>query len=156
MVNLYELKKFYQQNYARHLVVKSQNVEIILVCWLPGQASPVHGHGPSDSVIMVLEGELSYTNYYPNGRKVSGTIHKGDISHAPVGVEHQIANNSNNELVTLHIYSPPLNRELQGFDLGYANQVELQEVQLPEETVRYLVAARNGTEAEPVDPGYAI
>lgn len=141
MVNLRELKQFYQQNYARHLVVKSHNVEIILVCWLPGQSSPVHGHGPSDSVMVVLEGELAYTNIYPDGRKVSGILRSGDVGHAPVGVQHQIANNGQQELVTLHIYAPPLNRELQGFDLGYANEVQVEEVQLPEETVRFLVAS---------------
>jgi hypothetical protein len=58
-----------------------------------------------------------------------------------VGVQHQISNHSDKELVTLHIYAPPLNRELQGFDLGYANDVEIQEVQLPEQTVKYLVAS---------------
>ncbi len=141
MVNLNELKHFYQQNYARHLVVKSQNVEIILVCWMPGQGSPIHGHGPSDSVIVILEGELAYTNYYPDGKTISGVLKPGEVAHAPVGVQHQISNHSDKELVTLHIYAPPLNRELQGFDLGYANDVEIQEVQLPEQTVKYLVAS---------------
>lgn len=140
MVNIRDLKHFHQHQYARHLVLKTQNVEIIMVCWLPGQGSPAHGHGPSDAVMMILEGEMAYTNFYPDGRKVSGIWRPGDIGHAPVGVQHQISNHSDSELVTLHIYSPPLQAAMQGFDLGYANDVQLQEVQLPQEIVQYLMA----------------
>lgn len=140
MVNLRDLKSFHQNQYARHLVVRTPNVEIIVVCWLPGQGSPVHGHGPSDAVMVILEGEMSYTNYFPDGKKVSGILRPGDIAHAPVGVKHQIANASDQSLVTLHIYSPALQTEFQGFDLGYANEVVLQEIQLPDSVVQFLMA----------------
>lgn len=141
MINLKDLKQFHEHQYARHLVLRTPNMEIIVVCWLPGQASPVHGHGPSDAVMVQLEGEITYTNFYPDGKKVSGVLHAGDIDHTPVGVEHQIANHSNDACVTLNIYSPPLQKEFQGFDLGYANDVKLEEIQLSDDVVRYLRAA---------------
>lgn len=141
MINLKDLKHFQQHQYARHLVLRTDNVEIIVVCWLPGQGSPVHGHGPSDAVMVILEGTMSYTNFYPDGKKVSGIWQAGDIGHCPVGVQHQISNHSNDPLVTLHVYSPPLQREHQGFDLGYANEVAIEEIQLSEDVIKYLKAA---------------
>ncbi len=139
-VNLNHLKLFQDNNYARNLVLKTDNLEIIVVCWKPGQASPVHGHGPSDAVMVILEGEMSYTNFFPDGRKVSGVWQAGDVGHCPVGVQHQIANRSEQDLVTFHIYSPPLQTRFQGFDLGYANEVQLHEVQLPQDVIRILMA----------------
>ena len=53
-------------------------------------------------------------------------------------------------MVSLHIYAPPLNRDLQGFDLGYDNDVEINEVQLPEETVQFLMA-RSPIKEDPSD-----
>ncbi len=153
MVNLRDLKHFQQNQYARHLVLRTDNVEIIVVCWLPGQCSPVHGHGPSDAVMVILEGKMSFTNFYPDGRKVSGIWEPGDIGHAPVGVKHQIANYSDEELVTLHIYSPPLQTELQGFDLGYANEVQIEEIQLSQDVIRYIRAA---SPFLPSDANYSI
>lgn len=153
MVNLRDLKHFQDNHYARHLVLRTDNVEIIVVCWLPGQSSPVHGHGPSDAIMVILEGTMSYTNFYPDGRKVSGIWQAGDIGHAPVGVQHQISNFSNAPLMTLHIYSPPLQTELQGFDLGYANDVQIEEVQVSEDIVRYLRAASPFIQE---DPNYVI
>jgi quercetin dioxygenase-like cupin family protein len=141
VINLRDLKHFQQGNYCRNLVLRTDNMEIIVVCWLPGQGSPVHGHGPSDAVMVILEGTMSYTNFYPDGKKVSGIWQTGDIGHAPVGVEHQISNLSDAPLVTLHVYSPPLKREDMGYDLGYANEVQFEEVQLSEEVIKFLRAA---------------
>lgn len=141
MINFKDLKQFHPSTYTRNLVLKTPNLEIILACWMPGHASPIHDHGVSDAVQLILEGEMSYTNIFPDGRKVSGTLRPGDIDHVPVGVKHIIANNSDQELVTLNIYAPALQMELQGFDLGYSNPVQLTEVQLPDELVKVLMAA---------------
>lgn len=157
VVHIEDLKQFHQAKYTRNLVLKTQNLEIILVCWMPGQESPVHDHGVSDAVHVVLEGEMSFTNIFPDGRRVSGTLRAGSIDHVPVGVEHIIANRSDKELVTLNIYSPPLQSELKSFDLGYSNTVHIKEVQLPEEIVKVLMAApRCTTENEAADPPYVI
>jgi cysteine dioxygenase len=140
MIHINDLKHFQQGKYTRNLVLKTPNIEIILVCWLPGQASPVHDHGKSDAVHVILEGEMSYTNIFPDGRKVSGTLVQGNIDHVPAGVAHIISNQSDKELVTLNIYAPPLQSELKSFDLGYSNDVTIQEVHLPEEVIQILMA----------------
>ena len=74
IININVLKQFLQHQYARHLVFKTGNTEILIMCWLPGQGSPRHNHGISDAITLVLEGEMSYTTYYPDKTKVSGLL----------------------------------------------------------------------------------
>ena len=52
-----------------------------------------------------------------------------------------MVNRSDNDVVSLHIYAPPLIRELQGADMGYHNTVVPQEVTLPTEVIQYFLGA---------------
>ena len=139
MLNLQALKEFKENHYARHLVFRSSNVEILVVCWRPGQGSPIHGHGASDGLMIILEGEITNTSYLPNGQKITTVWGEGDVGHTPVGAQHEVKNTSDKDVVSLHIYAPPLERELQGPDMGYHNSVQPKEVPLPNDVVRYLL-----------------
>jgi quercetin dioxygenase-like cupin family protein len=139
MLNLDALKQFKDNHYARHLVFKSANVEILVVCWRPGQGSPIHHHDTSEGLMIILDGEITNTSYPPDGCPVTTVWRPGDVGHTPVGTSHEVKNTSNLDVVSLHIYAPPLKRELQGADLGYHNEVLPKEVTLPNEVVRYFL-----------------
>lgn len=156
MLDLAKLKSFTKEHYARHLVLKTPNVEIIVVCWMPGQGSPIHGHGPTDGVIVVLDGEIQNTNIYPDGRRISNVWRPGHILHTPVGVQHQVTNSSNAETVTLHIYAPPLQPEFKNPDLGYTNEETLREVPLPDDVAQILMASIPTDPEELKKAGYEI
>lgn len=153
MLNLQALKEFRDNHYARHLVFKSDNVEILVVCWKPGQGSPIHDHGSSDGLMIILEGEITNTSYDSNGQKVTTVWTPGDVGHTPVGVRHEVVNRSDKEVVSLHVYAPPLKRELQGADMGYHNGVLPQEVTLPNEVVRYFMGVACNHLPQAIDPG---
>ena len=154
MLNLEALKQFRENQYARHLVFRSDNVEILVVCWKPGQTSPVHGHGPSDGLMIILEGEITNTTYTKAGQKVSTVWKSGDIGHTCIGDQHEVKNASNTDAVSLHIYSPPLERDLQGADMGYHNNVVPQEVYLKGDVARHLIGAcSQAVPYELLDPG---
>lgn len=142
IINIDTLKQFLESQYARHLIFKTDNLEVLLVCWLPGQSAEIHDHGNSDAITLILEGQMAHTTYYPDGTKVSGILQAGDIEHIPVGVKHEVINNSNQKLITLHIYSPPLDVSLLSTSLGYANKVRFEELQLLEKKIRYLTAEK--------------
>ena len=142
VVNIDILKKFLESNYARHLIFKTNKTEVLLVCWLPDQGADFHEHGESDAITLILEGQMSYTTIYPGGTKVSGVLMPGDIEHIPPGVKHKVRNNTNERLVSLHVYSPPLEEKLLNYSLGYANKIKLQEVHLLEKTISYLMAEK--------------
>jgi predicted metal-dependent enzyme (double-stranded beta helix superfamily) len=142
MLNLSAFKEFQDSHYTRHLVLQSERLEILVVCWRPGQCSPVHGHGPSDGIMIMLEGSLVNTTFPPNGERTITTVWQpGDVGHTPVGYQHEVKNTSDKDVMSLHIYAPPLNRELQGADMGYHNTVTPHEITLPNEVVRYLLGA---------------
>jgi quercetin dioxygenase-like cupin family protein len=154
MLNLQMLKQFREQHYMRHLVFRSANVEILVVCWQPGQASPLHDHGPSDGLMIILEGEIVNTTHGPEGPPVTTVWRAGDVGHTPVGSRHEVRNSSMANVVSLHVYAPPLARELQGADMGYHNTVLPQEARLPNEIVRYLLgAASPHLPFQVLDPG---
>ncbi len=143
MLNIEMLKQFKDNQYARQLVFRSDHVEILVVCWAPGQGSPVHGHGPSDGLMLILEGEMTNTAYCANGQKVTTVWRPGDIGHTPVASQHEVKNTTTENVVSLHIYAPPLERQLQGADIGlnYHNTVLPKEVVLPNNVLRYLMGA---------------
>ena len=154
MLNLEALKQFKENHYARHLVFKSDGVEILLVCWRPGQGTPVHDHGVSDGVMIMLEGEITNTTYFPDGQKVTTVWRKGDFGHTPVGSKHEVRNTSAEDVVSLHIYAPPLDIDRQNADLGYHNTIIPSEVTLPNEVIRYyLGAAQACIPYQLLDPG---
>ena len=141
VLNIQDLKNFLGSQYARNLILKTDNIEILLLCLLPEQGTSRHNHGKSDGVTVILEGKLAYTNYYPDGSTESGYLESGDIEYIPVGVEHKIFNNSSSKVVMLNIYSPPLENMLGDTELKYANPVEINELKLPEKTIQFLKAA---------------
>lgn len=155
MLNLQALKQFRDNQYARHLVFRSTHVEILVVCWQPGQGSALHDHGPSDGLMIILEGEIVNTSYGQDGRPITTVWRPGDVGHTPVGTSHQVRNTSlDTNVVSLHIYAPPLPRDLQSADMGYHNTILPQEVTLPNEVVSYLLgAASPHLSAHCLDPG---
>lgn len=154
MLNIETLRQFKESQYARHLVFKSDNVEIIMVCWRPGQGSPIHHHGPSDGLMVILDGEITNTSYYPDGKKVTTVWRKGDVGHTPIGVSHEVRNNSRDDVVSFHIYAPPLAKEFKSADLGYDNNYTVCEAPLPGEVVRYLMGVNQASVPyQLLDPG---
>ncbi len=148
IINLDYLKQFADSNYARHLVFKTGNIEIVLMCWLPGQGTPVHGHGNSDAMTMVIDGAMSYTTHLPSGETSSGILRKGEVEHIPVGITHEVHNHSAQNLVTLHIYSPPLASDVMAEGLSYNNDTKLETINLNQETISYLMGCMPATIAK--------
>ena len=88
-----------------------------MLCWKNGQRSPIHDHTGSACVVRVLRGTLTETLFelVPSGH-IKATFSRDFIEGSLMGSEdtdiHQVSNlqAANADLVTLHIYTPPLNR----------------------------------------------
>ena len=102
--------------YARHRVFRNQFVELLILCWRPGQRTPIHDHNGSYGAVRVYEGVLWETMFdrdeaqmlfYKSAREWKG----GDVTGADVPDIHQLGNPevSGQNLITLHLYAPPLN-----------------------------------------------
>src|SRR2546423_1301874 len=54
---------FARRKYARNLIARSSFAELLMLCWRSGQRTPIHDHGGSVGVVMLIEGLLTETMY---------------------------------------------------------------------------------------------
>jgi len=84
--------RFRDDKYARHLIHRSDLFSLILLCWKPGQGSPVHNHQGNLGWMRVLRGRIEETHYQPPGWVVAGVPMPGDdFDIDDEGVGHGIA-----------------------------------------------------------------
>lgn len=106
---------FKEGNYWRHRVCRNQAVEMLIICWRPGQKTPIHDHNGSHGVVRVHKGLMWETTFcyeeegglcYNTGRECP----TGTVTGAGVPDIHQLGNPevSGQDLITVHVYAPPL------------------------------------------------
>jgi predicted metal-dependent enzyme (double-stranded beta helix superfamily) len=109
---------FAANTYARNLVCRTPSFELLVLCWRPGHESTIHDHAGSLNAIRVYRGELTSRVFVPAAGSPVGTGPVGLVAEERVqeggwtGVDrdgiHQLANTSDEHLVTVHVYAPPL------------------------------------------------
>ena len=110
--------RFAANTYARNLVCRSADFELLVLCWKPGHESTIHDHAGSLNAIKVHRGELTSRVFVPAAGRPAGTGPVGLLAEERVpqggwtGVDrggiHQIANTAQEDLVSVHVYAPPL------------------------------------------------
>jgi cysteine dioxygenase len=105
---------FTEEKYARNLVYKCEHFECLVLCWKPGQRSPIHDHANSICTVYTVEGLLSADNY----RKMSNGHIRADYSEdfkpgSVLSIQtteiHQVSNLQDAApLISLHFYLGPL------------------------------------------------
>ena len=92
--------------YARLAVTDDH--EVWLLTWLPGQGTDLHDHGGSAGAFIVVSGEITEEIVGLDGSLTRGNYAHGDgHSFGPHHV-HRIVNISGRPAVTLHAYGPAL------------------------------------------------
>ncbi|MGW0783572.1 cysteine dioxygenase [Streptomyces sp. NPDC002913] len=86
-----------------HRLHTGPGYEVWLLSWVPGQGSGRHDHGLSSGVLTVLDGEL--TEHTARG---AVTLTPGAQRVFAPGYVHEVANDSLEPAVSLHIYFPGL------------------------------------------------
>jgi cysteine dioxygenase len=106
--------KFSLDTYRRNLLRAGPAYHALLLCWRNGQRSPIHDHFGSSCAVRVLRGTCTETIFQ---RTESGHVYPTETHKLPEGFccgsqdrdIHQISNiEPAGDLVTLHVYSPPL------------------------------------------------
>ena len=106
---------FKEGTYARHRVHLGEHAELLVLCWRPGQRTPIHDHAGSYGAVRVLRGVMWETIF--EMRDGEGLAYQsarewgpGQVTGADVPDIHQLGNPdvSGQDLVTLHLYAPPL------------------------------------------------
>jgi cysteine dioxygenase len=61
-----------RERYARNLIYRDHFFEVLALCWLPGQRTPIHSHNGQLGWVTVVQGELVCRNYQfvrPGGKE---------------------------------------------------------------------------------------
>lgn len=105
---------FTPDRYSRNLVYKTEDFECLVLCWLPGQRSPIHDHADSICAVYTVDGTLCADNYRKtaNGHiraAYSEDFKPGSVLSIQTTEIHQVSNLQDSQnLISLHFYLGPL------------------------------------------------
>jgi cysteine dioxygenase len=109
--------RFSKQGYTRNLVRAGPWYHLLVLCWKNGQRSPIHDHNGSSCAVRILRGVATETSFQfaPSG-DIYAVGSRDYLAGSACGSAdadlHQVSNlqAGDADLVTLHVYSPPLVR----------------------------------------------
>ena len=115
-VNLAALKGcigYADDGYQRNVIKKSEHYELVAICWTPGQDTPIHDHVGSDCAFLIVDGVSTETIYETDDQGLARPINTrhyqpGEVCAAEEPDIHRVSNDTDSELVNLHVYTPPL------------------------------------------------
>ncbi len=109
--------RFSEQRYLRNLVHQGAWYHVLALCWRSGQRSPIHNHAGSTCGLRILRGVATETIFEPTPSGLIKAVSSSDMGVGGVASTqdaeiHQVSNlqSAGEDLVTLHVYSPPLMR----------------------------------------------
>lgn len=109
--------KFGRETYQRNLMHAGPGYHALILCWRAGQRSPIHDHRGSSCAVRVITGVATETVFdrTPDGfifPTHTRELQEGDICGSHDADIHQMSNLQPDgcDLITLHVYAPPLLR----------------------------------------------
>lgn len=109
--------QFSDAAYRRNTIARTEWFELVCLCWRSGQVTPIHDHRGSSCAFRVVEGVGTEVRYQhtPSGLVLpvgSVQMPPGYVCAAQDADIHQVANAQapGTDLITLHTYSPPIQR----------------------------------------------
>ncbi|MFB2922190.1 cysteine dioxygenase [Aerosakkonema funiforme] len=109
---------FSDRTYARKLLCRTSRFDILVLSWHPGQFTTIHDHAGALNVTRVRSGTLTarlfevYDERSDREKLVrvvdEEQLGRGGLATVDRDRIHQLANTSDEKLVTLHVYAHPL------------------------------------------------
>ncbi len=106
---------FSPARYQRNLIHEGRAYHALALCWRSGQRSPIHDHSGSACGVRVLTGVMTETVFERTGEghiypTRTRELRAGQVCATWDADIHQVSNlqPGGADLVTLHVYSPPL------------------------------------------------
>ena len=106
---------FERDGYTRNLIDANEHFELLLLCWAPGQRSPVHNHEGQNCWMAVLEGEMTEerfalpTDHGPLAAGAQLQLRAGEVAFIRDEIGLHVVSPSNGESgVSLHLYAAPI------------------------------------------------
>jgi len=129
-----EFEKYYSWNrnrYARNCLVKTENFELLLICYEKGQQTPIHDYDSKQAWIHTIHGKLSEERFRvsEDGKSLeqlsSRTLGTNDYSFmSHVGI-HRYKNIYEARTVTLNLYCKPIEQWTQYEENASSSEVKV-------------------------------
>lgn len=106
--------RFDDEQYARNKISETEWYEMVCLCWKPGQGTPIHNHRHSSCAFLIVEGIADECLFSLDADgKLSGECKSSKLERGSIGASwdsdiHEMGNQTAEDLISLHIYSPPL------------------------------------------------
>jgi len=103
-----------EDGYARNCIERTDNYELILICWNPRDETPKHGHADQRCWVYQVEGVTEEIRYRADaaGSLVECNkmeLTKGRLTYMDDAMGyHTLANHSEEKSMTLHLYISPI------------------------------------------------
>jgi len=119
-LDLAAYREFCDTRYARNTVFLNDHIELVVICWLAKQASSIHDHGRSNCLYLIVEGTMQEEMFELDAagkprRTRAREFTRGQITIASPTDVHRIVNCGDDHLVTVHLYSPPLDEAVRNY-----------------------------------------
>jgi cysteine dioxygenase len=117
--------QFNDTTYRRNQIRLSRWYEALIICWGPGQKSYIHDHHGSSCCFRVIEGSAKEIICKRTGRTAdlplvraiaTRSLPEGFVCGSSSEHIHEVINDTDRDLITLHVYSPPLNMRIYSYD----------------------------------------
>jgi len=114
----HEFEKFYTWNdehYTRNCIVRTDDFELMLICWEKGQQSSIHNFDSHEAWIHTIHGQLAEERYRSteNGlEKVSSVLlGTSEFSYMtePIAI-HRYINSYESRTISLNLYAKPITK----------------------------------------------
>lgn len=114
-----ELKKYLHwssRGYTRNCIRRTENYELIALCWEAGHETPIHCHGGEECWVYMVQGELEESrfeeeNFNHKIGSVCMELGKAQISYMEDSNGfHCLENKKSTRAVSLHLYHKPISR----------------------------------------------
>lgn len=102
-------------DYTRNCLKRTENYEVILLCWDTNSETPIHGHGGEECWVYQVKGTVEEIRYKKDGTELTEScrmqLSPGDLTYMndQMGF-HSIKNLSKHRALTLHIYISPIDK----------------------------------------------
>jgi cysteine dioxygenase len=107
---------FCDLKYARNLIEITEQFELMVICWKPGQESPIHNHSGQRCWMAILEGDMEEVYYFYD--ELHQVLREGQRQIHPQGTVGFITDeialhkvrpaNKFSHGITMHLYSKPI------------------------------------------------
>ncbi len=103
-----------EEGYTRNCVARTDEYELLLLCWDQQAETPIHGHGGQDCWVYQIEGTVEEIRVKEDENGDLQETHRMDLAPGKISYMHdrmgyhQIRNPFRQRAMTLHIYAKPI------------------------------------------------